>query len=367
MTMDGVDKLEATLDQGYTLPAEWYTSAEYFQKEQAHIFRHAWHYVARRDQLARHGDYITCRAGNVPIVVVCDEAGELRAYANVCGHRGSEIVLCSGNRKTLQCHYHGWTWGLDGKLLAAPRSKEQATPFNKDDFPLISVQVASFGPFVFVNPDPHAPPLLEMLGELPRLIADTGADINALRFREQRVYDLECNWKVVVENFLECYHCSIAHQGFSDLIDLNRYRVTPYDYYSVQRGPLKASAEEQGFYGMNTGSQEGIYTFFWPNFMLNSYPGPGNASLNLILPVSENRTRAIYEFYYVDGFPEEEADKLTDFIDHVQREDIVICEAVQRGLASGFYHQGRLMLSHENGIQHFQKLVYRALAAGGAA
>lgn len=362
MAVTTKDTLSQSLAAGMTLPASWYTDPAHFRKEEQRILRRTWHYVARQDQLAQVGDFVTTRVGYVPLILLRDEEG-VRAYVNVCGHRGSELVLqpC-GNRKSLQCHYHGWTWGLDGQLRAAPRSRQQEKPFNKEDFPLTPVRVESYGPFYFVNLDPEAPSLAEMMGGLPQQIAEARVNPSALRFREQRVYDIAANWKVVVENFLECYHCAVAHQGFSSLIDLDEYQVIPFDFYSIQRGPLKASAEQKEFYDFSDGGQEGIYTFFWPTFMLNSYPGIGNASLNLIQPLSEGRTRAIYEFYFAEEFPEDEAAKLIELIDQVQREDIIICEAVQRGLMSGYYEQGQLMLSHENGIQHFQRLVYNALA-----
>ena len=184
----------------------------------------------------------------------------------------------------------------------------------------------------------------------------------ALTFRERREYAIRANWKVVVENFLECYHCAVSHPGFADLIDLDKYQVVPYERCSVQRGPLKAGARTQRKEGSGAGEgREGIYTYLWPNFMLNVYPGAGNASTNLILPIDEHHCLAVYEFFFSESMPEEEQLAMVDFIDQVQREDIIIVESVQRGLRSGFYKQGQLILSRENGIQHFQKLVFSAL------
>ena len=183
---------------------------------------------------------------------------------------------------------------------------------------------------------------------MPAIIRSGGADIDALKFRERREYAIQANWKVVVENFLECYHCAVSHPGFADLIDLDKYQVVPYERCSVQRGPLKASARAQrkeGF-GADEG-REGIYTYLWPNFMLNVYPGAGNASTNLILPIDEHHCLAVYEFFFSESMPEEEQRAMVDFIDQVQREDIIIVESVQRGLRSGFYKQGQLILSRE--------------------
>jgi choline monooxygenase len=134
----------------------------------------------------------------------------------------------------------------------------------------------------------------------------------------------------------------------------------------VQRGPLKDSAQDnpkEKQFDVSEGSKEGLYNYLWPNFMVNTYPGLGNASTNIIIPIDENRTLAIYEFFLDERIEEEEAKKIVEFIDEVQQEDIIICESVQRGLKSGHYHQGRLILSKENGIQHFQALVNSALGS----
>jgi phenylpropionate dioxygenase-like ring-hydroxylating dioxygenase large terminal subunit len=355
--------LREALAQGRSLPAERYTDAEFFEREKVRIFAASWNYVGRVEQVTKAGDFLTGRVGDVPVVIVRDEAGALRAYANVCRHRGSELVLekC-GNRRTLQCHYHAWTWGLDGTLRAAPHCKEQAG-FDKAEFPLWPLGVDTFGPFIFVNPGSAACSLAASLGQLPSIIRSAGADIDTLTFRERREYPIQANWKVVVENFLECYHCAISHPGFADLIDLDKYQVVAYDHCSVQRGPRKVSARSQHTESIATDEvQEGIYTYLWPNFMLNIYPGAGNASTNLILPIDEHHCLAVYEFFFSERMPEEDQRAMVDFIDQVQRQDIVIVESVQRGLRSGFYTQGQLILSHENGIQHFQQLVFSALA-----
>jgi choline monooxygenase len=355
--------LAESLKAGATLPATWYTAESVFRQEQRAIFGRYWQYACRTDQVARPGDYLACRVGAVPAVVVRDRSGALAAFVNVCRHRGAELVpdgRC-GTRTTLQCHYHAWTWDFDGKLRAAPGSEDEPG-FNNEDYPLTRLETAVLGPFVFVKPDPLAPSWNETVGELPRLL-DTAPPLQALRFRERRSYDMKANWKIVVENFLECYHCAIAHKGFADLIDLNSYIVTPHRYFSTQRGPLKKSAlasEDAACFSCDGGRRDGVYNYLWPNFMVNLYPGRGNASTNIILPVAPDRTLAIYDFYFEEDMPE--AATMVEFIDQVQQEDVVICESVQRGLASGYFGQGRLITRFERGIQHFQRLLFDALA-----
>ena len=158
-------------------------------------------------------------------MVVRDIDGSLRAHANVCRHRGSEVVLaCSGNRKTLQCHYHGWTYNLDGRLRSAPRANEQAG-FQKDSLSLVGFAVESWGPLIFVNPDTTPGPLQDHIGELSAIFERAGVDVNRLKLHRQDLFEQVANWKIVVENFCECYHCPIAHPQFSQLIDVDNYRV----------------------------------------------------------------------------------------------------------------------------------------------
>ncbi len=357
--------LYASLEEGKTLPGAWYTDPKVFKREQKRIFRRTWQYVGLTEQVARPGDFFTSRIDTVPLVIARDEAGQLRGFVNVCRHRGSQLVPDGcGNRKTLQCLYHAWTYNLDGSLRAAPGSKDEPG-FNKEELGLLPVQIDTWGPFIFVNLDPQAPPIQDVLSELPQLVEAAGLPLNAIKRRVSRTYDIKANWKVVVDNYLECYHCPVAHPSFTDLIDLDNYRVTEYDYFSAQTGPVRDSAKDgkaDNLYAIGAGVQDGFYAFLWPNFMLNIYPGPGNVSLNLIIPIDPQRTFAIYEYCFVDAVGEEEERDFVKFIDQVQQEDIVLCESVQRGLRSGFFDQGRLMLSRENGLRHFQKLVYRFIA-----
>jgi phenylpropionate dioxygenase-like ring-hydroxylating dioxygenase large terminal subunit len=367
-------QLREALDQGRTLPASWYTKPDVFRLEQRRIFRRGWQYAGLVEQVARPGDFFTYLTGDLSLIILRDEHETLRAFVNVCRHRGSQLILQeSGRRATLQCHYHAWTYNLDGSLRAAPGMKDEPG-FNRDDFWLFPVSIDTWGPFIFVNPDAHARPLFETLGELPQLAAATGIDLCSLSHRVRRTYDIAANWKVVVDNYLECYHCPVAHPSFCDLIDVKDYVVREYDYFSTQTGALSESAKKgtgrSSLYDVSSDAgpvvTEGFYAYLWPNFTLNIYPGPGNVSLNLFIPLDENRTLAVYDYCFVDAVSREEEANFVRFIDQVQEEDIVLCESVQRGLRSGYFNQGKLMLARESSLRHFQTLVYRQLTGDGA-
>ena len=158
----------ATVTDGRTLPFDWYSDPAVLRLERERIFRRSWQYAGRADQVAGAGAFFTCEAGDIPIVVVRDREGVLRAFVNVCRHRGSLVCEGEGRRETLQCPYHAWTYDLDGSLRAAPRS-DREPGFEKEELGLVPVRVEAWGPFVFVNPDVEAAPLAELLGELPEL------------------------------------------------------------------------------------------------------------------------------------------------------------------------------------------------------
>ncbi len=358
--------LKESLERGYTLPATWYTDPTIFAAEQARIFRHSWQFAGFTEQLDKPGSFFTTRISDVPLVLTRDQDGPIHAFVNVCRHRGSELVLAeSGCRQTLQCHYHAWTYNLDGSLRSAPAAKDEPD-FNPDNYSLISLPVSVWGPLIFVNLDPHAEPLETILGELPQLTAASGVRFESIHRRARHTYDIAANWKVIVDNYLECYHCPVAHKGFSSLIDLTKYDIAEYEWFSVQGGALKASSrssDQTEPYAIAGNMQSGFYAYLWPNFTLNIYPGRGNVSINHFLPLAVDRTLVVKDYCFGDDTPADEEADFIQFINQVQEEDEVLCESVQRGLSTGYFDQGRLMLSQESALRHFQRLVFRALEA----
>ena len=213
-------EISERLEAGYTLPAGLYSDSAILALERERIFKHTWQYACVTAQVAEPGDYFATKAGHIPIVLVRDKEGNLNGFVNVCRHRGHVVMQGSGHRETLQCPYHAWTYGLDGCLLRAPRS-EREPGFDADNYSLFPVQVGTWGPFICANVDLEAGPLAETLGVLPDTIAETGIDLDSLKFHHRGEYVIEANWKIAVENYLECYHCPVAHPGFSSVIDVD--------------------------------------------------------------------------------------------------------------------------------------------------
>ena len=342
----------ADLERGCTLPPQWYTDRAIFELEKERIFGKFWQYVGHVGQVSAPGDFFTVTLGDIPVIVVRDNAGGLRAFANVCRHRGSEVVLeCSGNRKTMQCHYHGWTYDLDGSLRAAPRSNEQES-FDKSKLGLIAFAIDTWGPFIFVNPNPAAGPLTELLGAMPSFFERAGAEVSRLKMLRRDNYDLAANWKIIIENFNECYHCPIAHPKFSSVIDTEAYHVdTGNEYFSSYYGPFIRSQ-----------SQGVSYATLWPTAMFALSTDPVSMQVLCVWPIDEAHTRETVDYYFAEHVSDDQMREYVEFADLVQREDIILCESVQRGHKSGVVKHGQLMLSRERGIQHFQQLVHRFVA-----
>jgi phenylpropionate dioxygenase-like ring-hydroxylating dioxygenase large terminal subunit len=348
------------LARGYTLPAGWYTDPAVLRLEEERIFRQAWQYAGRADQVAERGAYFTCRVGAVPIVVVRGKDEEVRAFANVCRHRGAEVVRGEGRRETLQCHYHAWTYDLDGSLRTAPRS-EREEGFDKDGIALVPVGVGIWGPFVFVNPDSEAPPLDEALGELPELVA-SALDVDALAFRLRSEFEVEANWKIACENFLECYHCAVAHPGFSAVVDVSpdAYRLEVSETFTSQYAPPRE--HPAGTYDPSGEVERGQFHFLWPSTVINVAPGRPNLSIGPVIPVGPERTARFLDYFFAPDAADGWVDDLLGFDNQVGAEDKLLVESVQRGLRSGMVEHGRLMPQSERLIADFQGRVAQALA-----
>jgi phenylpropionate dioxygenase-like ring-hydroxylating dioxygenase large terminal subunit len=349
-----------SLAEGLTLPASWYTDPAVLRLEHERIFRRTWQYAGHTGQVAERGDYFTCRAGDVPVVVVRDREQSVRAFANVCRHRAHEVARGAGRRETLQCPYHAWTYGLDGSLRKAPRS-DREPGFDRSAFSLAPVRVETWGPFVFVNADPEAGPLADALAELPALLAGGGVDVAALRFHSRAPTELDANWKVACENYLECYHCAVAHPAFSAQIDVSpdAYRLEESETFWSQYAALRDGGKPS--YDARGEVERGQFHLLWPNVKLNVVPGRPNVSIGPVLPVSPERSSGFLDYFFADDADDAWIEDVLAFDDQVGREDKGLVESVQRGLASGAVERGRLLLNSEHLIHGFQRRVAETL------
>jgi phenylpropionate dioxygenase-like ring-hydroxylating dioxygenase large terminal subunit len=339
-----------------TLPYGWYTDPAILRREEERIFRSAWQYAGHLGQLGDAADYFATRAGRTPVVVTRDSHGEIRAFVNVCRHRGSVVATGEEARETLQCPYHAWTYGLDGRLRAAPRSEEEPD-FPREELGLVPVAVGTWGPFVFVNTEPQPEPLTDALGSLPAQIAELGLDVDSLVHHSRWEAELEANWKVVCENFLECYHCQVAHPAFSAVVDTSpeAYLLSTDGALSTQRGPLRTATPQDEL-------PRAQFHFLWPNLGINIFGGHPNISIGPIVPLTPERTYRFLDYFFGPNVEQAWIDELMAFDDQVGREDRALVEGVQRGIGSGALERGVLMGRSEQLIAHFEALTTAALA-----
>lgn len=361
MTVDAF-VFQPDLARASTPPASWYTDPAMLVVEKDKIFRCTWQYAAPLDVLRFPGNYVATEIVGIPIVLTRDQQGTLRAFYNVCRHRAGRVAKGAGNRKTLQCAYHGWLYGLDGCLRTTPEF-EGVADFDREDYGLLPIRVETWGPFAFVNMDAAAPSLLETLGEIPRETARF--EFDTMRRVERRDYTVHANWKVYIDNYLEGYHVPVAHPGLYRELDYANYRVDTFRYYSSQYAPIRPVKGEDTagrHYTALQGDDQAYYYWIFPNFMLNIYLGM--LQINVIVPLSHDRTLTIFEWYFADPGTPDTWNTLHDsmaFSDEIQLEDIEICEDVWRNLQSGVYTAGRYCVKRENGVHHFHGLLHEFL------
>jgi phenylpropionate dioxygenase-like ring-hydroxylating dioxygenase large terminal subunit len=349
-------EFQPDLSSASTLPARWYTDPGILALERRRIFTRCWQPAGHAASVVTPGSLLACDLAGEPVLLTRAPDGELRAMSNVCRHRGSELCTGHGQANVIRCPYHGWTYTLDGGLHGAPEF-EGVRDWDRAAVRLPQFRAETWGPYVFACQDPAAPALAEVFGRIPAETAALGCPLEGLRFSARRDYVIECNWKIYVDNYLEGYHLPAAHPSLFRELDYARYRVETFRYYSSQIAPIKARGTGENAsprrYTYADDSQQALYYWVFPNYMLNIYPD--NLSLNVIVPLGPDKTLTIFEWFSYGDTPV--AQETIDFSDEIQQEDIRICESVQRGLRSLHYDRGRFSVKRENGVHHFHGLV----------
>jgi choline monooxygenase len=318
------------------------------------VFGRTWQLAAHRAQLSEAGDHVLTDVAGTPVVLLRGADGVLRAFPNVCRHRAGPLVLCSGKGAgTLRCRYHGWLYSQDGRLLAAPEMQD-AADFRVADIRLPSFLVREWEGLVFIALDERVPWFEQVYAGIVERIRPV--DLGAMQFVRRDQWDVACNWKVYVDNFLEGYHVPMVHPALARAVDYASYDVDLAEWYSLQHSPLRGS---DAFYGEG----EALYYFVFPNVMLNVMPG--RLQTNRVLPLGPSRCRVEFEWFYSpDPQSMSRVDNDREFTNAIQEEDVAICEQVQRGLASGHYEPGRLCPRREAGVWHFHERLRAAYAQG---
>ncbi|MFZ0807771.1 MAG: aromatic ring-hydroxylating dioxygenase subunit alpha [Candidatus Sulfotelmatobacter sp.] len=360
--------IDAEIARAWTLPSFLYREAGVLAAEKEKVFARTWQVVGHASQVVAAGDFFTTELVGEPLLFVRGSDGKLRGFYNVCRHRAGPPAEGCGSRKLFRCGYHGWTYGLDGALISATEI-EGVEGFRPEDFSLAPVRTEEWFNLVFANLDAGARPLRECLGQLPGQ-AEKFA-FAGMKLFERRIYDMKCNWKTYVDNYLEGYHLPSVHPGLNRELDYNAYVVEPHAgeregrgreghvrQFSPIRGAQPGDATPRRYEQAGEDLASPLTTdYFWifPNWMLNCYPD--NVSLNIVLPLEAERTLAIFEWYLPAKDHASPAAKASvEFSDQIQIEDVAICEAVQRNLRSRSYSRGRYSVQQEKGVHAFHRI-----------
>lgn len=346
-----------------TLPSWCYTSHAFYRREVERIFMKVWNFVGTVHQIPNPGDYYTLTFVGVPLIIVRGRDGAVRAFANTCRHRGSELLEGEGNCKLIVCPYHSWTYNLDGSLRGAPEM-DQTRGFDRKDYGLIPIRLGIWGGFIFVNFDPDCEPLETYLGDLPEKLA--AYDLDNMVCVRRRHYDMACNWKLFVENAKEAYHIGTVHRA-----TINKYASAKSAGYWIEEpkgeyvitfaqheGSMALLKDAKGFPPIETlqGRREANGTYA-PLIYPSTYLG---CTIDTVWylemhPMGPHRTRMIHGAL----FPRSRLER-PDFEQVVQNyynrwditleEDIVASERQQKGIDTPFAPPGRF--SHREPLVH---------------
>lgn len=376
-------RLRAEVESAVTLIPDAYRSAEFFRLEQERIWSKSWVAVGYTSQVSRPGDVLVVEVARQSILVVRGRDGVIRAFHNVCRHRGSRLVDQDTHCKIIRCPYHGWGYNLEGALLGTPYFKGldvppelahkfemtpgAATDFCKEDFPLLAVGAATWGGTIFVNLDPNARPFDSWIGDLRTRFCRHPLD--DLRLVRRKTYEIKSNWKLIAENFMEYYHLPFGHPELCNVSGFdNHYRYQgPGMYTGMATIPLTNDPSTVSFEGLPiwpglnaTESQGAYFVLLFPNIAYWIFPH--HLVTLLFQPVHERLTiEQMDMLVHPTALDVENADDIFDrvmkFWWYVNDQDVTLVERVQAGLQSTAYPGGRMCYRFEEPIHRFQNMV----------
>src|SRR6266852_3240207 len=349
----------APLTEASTIPAPWYVDARIAELERQTVFSRTWQVMGRVDQGEKPGQFVTATVAGEPLVAVRGNDGVLRAFYNVCRHHAAAVVTepC-GQASILHCPYHGWNYGLDGSLKGMPEF-DGVKNFERQQNGLVPVRAETWEKFVFVNLDPRAAALQPFLGGLVKRVAPLG--VSELCYFDSRTYDIHCNWKVFVDNYLDGgYHVPHLHKGLDSVLDYSNYMIENGERFCLQWSPIVSEGAEAQTGAVRKGDRA-LYYWIYPNFMINWYDGVMDT--NLVIPRAIDKTEVIFDFYFPDVSEDSRARNVASIEvgQRIQDEDVAICRSVQRGLNSRAYKTGRLSVRREAGEHLFHRLLHADL------
>ena len=362
----GLFNLEA--EQSTTLPSDWYYDPEIYRREHDAIFYRTWWYQCHISDVSSPGDYFTGSIADQGIFIIRDRKGELHAFYNVCSHRAHPLLEGRGNTELIVCPYHQWCYQTDGCFRGC-RGRDSLVDWIPENADLKPVRLEEYAGFLFVNLDLDAVPLCEQAARFLQDMHECCPRLDDL-VRVNRVErQISANWKTLVDNNHECYHCKVNHKSLMELVDYDKTSVWSEDgitfTHTVERKLLDNSA-----YALqdSAAKQESLFGYIWPTTIPLFFPGSPNLVIFQILPTGPETSTVRHDFYFLNReLNKQEAAFMTWVTDVLVVEDVGLCESVQRGLHSRGYRQGRFVVDRsqpgfsEHHVHRFQSFVYQAL------
>ncbi|MEP7453060.1 aromatic ring-hydroxylating dioxygenase subunit alpha [Phyllobacterium sp. SB3] len=355
-----------------TLSASDYHCSSRYADELNAIFNQQWIYVLHASQLPDKGSYETFNIADKPILISCGADDVIRAFYNVCVHRGHILVQGSGTATHFTCPYHAWTYHFDGRLRGAPGVPHVA------DLPecnqqLVGIETRVTNGFVFVRLNPGADDFEQCYGKFFGELGERLPALDQLRFAKRFVAEVDGNWKIMVENYLECYHCTPTHEALSDLMCIKDYQFQQSEYYLSTWAPAGRPDNKAYAYTLNEGSQRKFSGWWlWPNTTFNIFPGQQNLLVFHMLPLSSERSIGYCDYFFIDGKVDEEAEALMDWEGNVlEKEDNDLIVSAHKGMKSNAIRNGVFVIDgvrqyiSEGPLAHFNQLIQRTLDGAG--
>jgi choline monooxygenase len=291
-------------ETAYTLPARFFYDEAIFRQERDKIFYPAWHAVAHENEFAEPGAFVTLDIFDQSVIVMRGQDGALRAFHNVCQHRGNRLIeeRRGQSPSVIRCGYHSWCYGLDGALRSAPRT-EKLKNFDKKEFGLKPVRLETLGRFVFVNLDAQAEPLASIAPGAQAEMRRYLPDLDRMKLVEEVDVIVPANWKVIMDNSIEGYHFGLSgpvHKHLASLIDVEQYRLTPHDKWWTYIGPPKpgaSSAYGEPLAGATWQTDWFFNIGIWPNTTFYCFPFSDILGTFIMIPLEPEKSLLRFGYY----------------------------------------------------------------------
>ena len=337
-------------NDSYSLSSKWYTDKMYFEKEMDQIFLKSWLLVGAESQILDPGDSLFLSIFNQPIICIRQQDYAIKTFFNICRHRAGSLKE-NINNKSLVCTYHGWVYSINGKLKS-PRGFSKSEISIKD-LCLRKLNTKIWKGLIFINFCDNPNDFETLFSNVEKKLSPY--ELKNFTFDRKVSYKIKSNWKVYLDNFLEGLHIPIAHPSLNNVLNYRSYDTKLFKNFSIQSGRLDDSKSPYS----SSANSYAYYVAIYPNILFNL--APGRFQTNMIEPINEKECYVHFEYYF-DSICKKEKLEDISFSDEIQKEDILICEKVQKNLQSIGFDGGIISGKFETGVKHFQNYIKKNIS-----